>query len=76
MNKWKLWLEREKLDNYSKPGISRAKPPENETDQERSNRQCVTYEIIKENEGKGYVSELLQKKPEMRAKYENYARQG
>ena len=74
VKKWKMWLEREKLDNYSKPGSSGAKPPENETDQERQNRQFITYEIIKENEGKGYVSELLQKKPELREKYAKYAR--
>lgn len=74
VKKWKLWLEREKLDNYSKPGTALTKAPENETDVERQNRQFITYEIMKEREGKGYVSEILQKKPELREKYVKYAR--
>lgn len=74
IKKWKLWLEREKLDNYSKPGTALTKAPENETDVERQNRQFITYEIMKEKEGKGYVSEILQKKPELREKYAKYAR--
>lgn len=74
VKKWKMWIEREKLDNYRKPGTSTITPPEKESDVERQNRQFVTYEIIKENEGKGYVSELLKNKPELREKYEQYAR--
>jgi hypothetical protein len=46
----------------------------NETEQERQNRQFITYEIIKENEGNGYVSDILTKMPELREKYAQYAR--
>lgn len=68
------WVKLEKLDNYSKPGSGKVKPPENETDEERQNRQFVTNEIMKENDGSGYVSALLQKRPELREKYAKYAR--
>lgn len=48
----------------------------NETDEQRQERQFFTYELIKERESPDYVSNALKKYPEMRAKYEKYARQG
>lgn len=74
VKKWMSWLEREKLDNYSKTGSSIKKAPANETDAQRQERQYFTYELIKEKESPDYVSKDLQKFPEMREKYAQYAR--
>ena len=75
VKKWKAWIEREKLDNYGKEGTAQSKAPENETEIERQNRQFITYEIIKERTNNGYISEILQKKPELREKYAEYVKQ-
>lgn len=69
VKKWKLWLEREKLDNYSKTGAKPKKAPKDETDEQRQERQFFEYELIKERENTGYVSRALEKFPEMRKKY-------
>lgn len=74
MNKWKLWIEREKLDNYSKPGRVVKKAPLGETDIQRNERQYFTYELMKELKDPGYISKKLEKMPEMRSKYAQYAR--
>ena len=72
-NKWKSWLEREKLDNYSKHSDA-PKAPLEETEAQRKERQYFTYQLIKEKEDPQYLSEDLQKYPEMRKKYAQYAR--
>ena len=41
----------------------------NETDEQRRERQFFEWELIKERDNDGYVSDALQKCPEMRAKY-------
>lgn len=76
VKKWKMWLEREKLDNYAKPGTIIKKAPKNETDAQRQERQFFTWELMKEAKNPGYISKDLEKMPEMRAKYAEYARQG
>lgn len=72
-NKWKSWLEREKLDNYSKKSTAPLAPIE-ETEVQRNERQYFTYQLIKEKEDPEYISKDLQKHPEMREKYAQYAR--
>ena len=72
-DKFLKWIKNERLDNYSKKGSTIKTPPPNETDQERHNRQAITWEIEKERELNGYVSDILQKRPELREKYAQYA---
>ena len=74
LKKWKAWLEREKLDNYSKTNANAIKAPIEETDQQRKERQYFTYELIKEKDNPEYISKDLQRYPEMRDKYARYAR--
>lgn len=66
--KWMQWLERERLDGYSKTE-TKPKPSANETDEQRKERQFFQYEMQKEREKPGYVSKALQQFPEMRDKY-------
>ena len=70
--KWKSWIDREKLDNYSKSSSRVTKAPENESDEERSTRQFFTYELMKERDQPGYVSEQLIKYPKAREKFSKY----
>lgn len=71
--KWQIWIETEKLDRYSKSSSKINKAPENETDEQRQERQFFTYELMKERDKTGYMSEKLQQFPEMREKYAKYA---
>ncbi len=73
VKKWKAWIEREKLENYTQLNSAKSQAPENETDIERQNRQYITDELRKEREFPGYNSDILQKKPELRDKYTQYA---
>lgn len=74
IRKWKAWIEREKLDNYSKKDTNYKKAPADETEDQRKERQYFTYELIKEKEDPEYTSKGLQQYPEMRQKYSHYAR--
>lgn len=74
IKKWKLWVEREKLENYTKANINKQKAPDNETDTQRQDRHFITNEITKELTRKGYTSKLLQERPELREKYAQYAK--
>ena len=67
------WIKREKIENYSKTGTKSIKPPKEETDEQRNERQFFTYEIIKERADSGYISKALQQYPEMKEKYTKYA---
>ncbi len=73
VKKWMSWLEREKIDNYSKNSDKIKTPPKDETDDQRRERQFFTYELIKEKENNSYVSQALKDLPEMREKYARYA---
>ena len=70
IKKWKSWLEREKLDTYSKNSTNKYK---NETNEQRQERQFFEYELIKERDNPDYISKALQQFPDKRAKY---AKQG
>lgn len=62
----------------NKPTLSttQSRKIKEETDEERQERQFFTYELLKEKENISYLSKPLQKFPEMRKKYEQYAKQG
>jgi hypothetical protein len=65
-----IFNEKESLGEKKKNELA------NETDKQRQERQFFTYELLKEREDSGYVSNALINYPEMRTKYEKYARQG
>lgn len=68
-DKFLNWIKREKIDNYSKTDSKPNKTSKNETEEQRQERQFFEYELTKERDKPGYVSDALKKFPEMRCKY-------
>jgi hypothetical protein len=60
------WVKTEKIENYKKAKSTKVN---NETDEQRQERQFFEWELLKERDQDGYVSKPLQQYPEMRVKY-------
>jgi hypothetical protein len=65
-DKFLQWIKTENIEKYKKTNTTLV---DNETEEQRNERQYFQYELTKERERSGYISKALEQFPEMRKKY-------